>query len=83
MSITFGLATRVLWTGATWLGPTGTQFSVISIGPFKPIKGKVEGGASGMVREMATGFENQIKILTGIYANAAAGIAPIPFVGYL
>ena len=27
--------------------------------------------------------ENQIKILTGIYANAPAGIAPIPFVGYL
>jgi hypothetical protein len=83
MSITFGLATRALWSGATWFGPTATQFTVISIGPFKPIKGKVEGGASAMIREMATGFENQIKILTGVYANAPAGIAPIPFVGYL
>jgi len=37
MSITFGLATRALWTGATWFGPTGTQFTVISIGKSIPI----------------------------------------------
>jgi uncharacterized coiled-coil DUF342 family protein len=82
MSLTFSLATRILWSGATWVGPTGTIFTVVSIGPFKPMKAQVAGGASALVREMARGFETQLKILTGTYSNPGAGITPIPFVGY-
>ena len=82
MSLTFSLATRALWSGATWVGPTGTVFTAISVGPFKPIKAKSSDGASAMIREMARGFETQLKILTGIYSNPGVGITPIPFVGY-
>ncbi len=82
MSLTFSVATRALWSGGTWVGPTGTIFTVASIGPFKPIKAQIEGGASAMIREIARGFETQLKILTGTYANPTAGITPIPFVGY-
>jgi len=82
MSLTFSLATRALWAGASWVGPTGTVFTVSSIGPFKPIKARSTDGASVMVREIARGFETQLKILTGIYSNPGVGITPIPFVGY-
>lgn len=82
MSLTFSLATRALWSGATWIGPTGTVFTAISVGPFKPIKAKSTDGASAMVREMARGFETQLKILTGVYSNPGVGITPIPFIGY-
>jgi len=82
MSLTFSLATRALWSGATWVGPTGTVFTATSVGPFKPIKAKSSDGASAMIREMARGFETQLKILTGIYSNPGVGITPIPFVGY-
>lgn len=82
MSLTFGLATRVLWSGATWIGPTGTVFVVNSIGPFKPIKAQVSNGASGLIRELAKSLESQLRILTGTYSNPGAGITPIPFIGY-
>ncbi len=82
MGLTFSLATRTLWSGATWIGPTGTIFTVTSIGPFKPIKAQVAGGASALITEIARGFETQLKVLTGTYSNPGVGIPPAPFIGY-
>ena len=83
MSITFGLAARAFWTGATWTGPTGTQHTTFTIGQFTPMKALTEDGASGLVREMAKGFEAQLKLMQGLVLPPAnTGIPPIPFTGY-
>lgn len=83
MSITFGLAARAFWTGATWTGPTGTQHTTFSVGQFTQMKALTEDGASGLVREMAKGFEAQLQLLQGVVLPPAnTGIPPIPFTGY-
>jgi len=83
MSITFGLAARIFWTGATWPGPTGTQHIVFNVGQFVPMKALTKDGASGFVKEMARGFEAQLKTLQGLATPPPnTGIPPIPFTGY-
>jgi len=83
ISITFGLAARAFWTGARWAGPTGTQHVVFNIGQFTPMKALTKDGASGFVREMAKGFEAQLKLTQGLVIPPPnTGIAPIPFTGY-
>jgi hypothetical protein len=83
MSFAFGLAARSFWTGASWIGPTGTNHVSLTIGPFKPIKAKSTDGASKMIREVAKSFERQLQVMNGIATPVAAtGIPPIPFVGY-
>jgi len=84
MSTAFGLATRALWTGASWVGPTGSNHTAVSIGGFRPrMRAKVEDGATGFVREMARGFQTQLELMRGIVVPpAVTGIAPQQFVGY-
>lgn len=83
MSFAFGLAARLFWTGAQWIGPTGTTHVGLSIGPFKPIKAKSTDGASKMIREIAKSFERQLQAFNGLaIPPAPTGIPPIPFVGY-
>lgn len=83
MSFAFGLAARLFWTGAQWVGPTGTTHIALTIGPFKPIKAKASDGASKMIREVARGFQNQLILMNGLaIPPAPTGIPPIPFKGY-
>lgn len=83
MSVVFGLATRLFWTGAQWIGPTGSNHLVITIGSFKRIKAKSTDGASAMVREIARSFERQLYNMRGFVTPiAATGIPPISFTGY-
>lgn len=83
MSITMGLAARLFWTGATWQGDTGTNHVTLTIGPFTPMKALTKDGVTGFVEELARGFENQLKVMTGlIIPPANTGIVPIPFQGY-
>ncbi len=83
MSVMFGLAARLFWTGATWIGPTGSNHVVITIGSFRRIKAKSTDGASAMVREMAKSFERQLIGMKGfVNPPAATGIPPLSFNGY-
>lgn len=83
MGIMFGLAARIFWTGATWTSPNGTRQLVYSIGSFGRIKAKSIDGASGLIREMARGFERQLFGMKGlINPIAATGIPPFPFTSY-
>jgi len=83
MSITFGLAARLFWTGANWVGPTGSNHLVLTIGSFKRIKAKSTDGASAMIREVAKSFERQLINMRGFVTPiAATGIPPISFTGY-
>lgn len=83
MSLAFGLAARAFWTGATWIGPTGSNHISLSIGVFKKIKAKSTDGASKMIREAAKSFEKQLNLMQGLVIPPAnTGIPPIPFNGY-
>ena len=83
MSFAFGFAARLFWTGASWVGPTGTTHQTFNVGGFIPIKAKSTDGASAMVREMARGFQAQLITLQGlIIPPAPTGITPFPFIGY-
>jgi hypothetical protein len=83
MTVVFGIAARSFWTGARWTGPTGTQHIALNIGVFTRIKAKSTDGASAMIREMARGFNNQLKVMQGLVIPPAnTGIPPIPFTGY-
>lgn len=83
MSTAFGLAARLFWTGATWFGPTGVNHVVFNIGLFKPIKARMNDGASKYVRELAKSYEKQLQIMNGLVIPPPNTlIPPIPFVGY-
>ena len=84
MSIMLGLAARAFWTGATWVGPTGSTHTVINIGSFKRIKATIADGASGMIREMARSFEGQLQRMFGLVTPPLNTlIPPLPFNGYI
>jgi hypothetical protein len=83
MSATFEVASRLFWTGFSWTNPVGTTFIVTNIGPFKPIKALNVNGSAGYASELATGFEGQLKLLTGTaIPNPSTGIPSFPFIGY-
>ena len=83
MSLAFGLAARAFWTGAQWIGPTGSNHIALSIGIFKRIKAKSTDGASKMIREAAKSFEKQLNLMQGLVIPPPnTGIPPIPFTGY-
>ena len=84
ISLALGLSTRSFWMGATWTGPTGSNHTCLTVGGFAPkMRAKVEDGATGFVREMAKGFQNQLRLMRGIVTPPpATGIPPIHFVGY-
>ncbi len=82
-SATLGLAARSFWTGASWVGPTGSTHTTISVGVFTPIKAKPIDGPSVFVKDISKGFQRQLKALTGFVTPPAPTlIPPIPFVGY-
>ena len=84
MTIMFGLAARVFWTGARWVGPTQTQFTCLTIGSFRPrMKARIEDGATGFLREMAKGFQAQLIGMKGLAVPPAnTGIPPLSFSTY-
>jgi len=83
MSVAFGLAARLFWTGANWKGPTGSTHITFTIGPFVKMKALPEDGVVGFVREMAKSFELQLTTMVGlVQAPPNTLIPPIPFVGY-
>jgi len=83
MSVVFGLATKVFWTGVTWVGPTNSNHVTFTIGPFKAIKAKIEDGASGIINEMAASFEKQLTTMSGlVIPPLPTSIPPIPFNSY-
>ena len=84
MSSVFGLAARLFWVGAGWVGPTGSQHRVFTIGSFRPrIKARPDEGASSMIRQIARAFELQLVGARGIVTPiVATGIPPLPFNGY-
>ena len=82
-SALFGLAARLFWTGATWVGSSGSTHLVFNIGLFKKIEANIEDGASGLIKGMAKGFEAQLTAMLGLITPPAnTGIPPIPFSGY-
>lgn len=84
MSVTFGIAARLFWTGARWTGPTGTTHIAFNIGRFKAIKAKPIEGASAMIRQIAASFEGQLKSMSGLVSPPPnTGIPPMPFKGYI
>jgi len=84
MSIMLGLAARAFWTGASWVGPTGSTHTVINIGSFRRIKATIADGASGMIREMARSFEGQLQRMFGLVTPPLNTlIPPLPFNGYI
>ena len=84
MTTVFGIAAQLYWAGATWTGPTATSHTAFTVGLFAPkMNALPKDGASGLVREMAKGFETQLQTMTGIVIPPAnTGIPPIPFTGY-
>ncbi len=79
----FGLAARLFWTGASWYGPTGTKHTVLNIGRFTKMDFLASSGRSGMIREIARGFENQLVTMLGIITPPPnTGIPPFVFNGY-
>ena len=83
MSIVFGIAARSFWTGAQWVGTTGSNHIVFNIGAFKPIKASPIDGASAMIQQMADSFQAQLTQLQGLVIPPPnTAIPPIPFVGY-
>lgn len=84
MGIALDLAARAFWTGTTWQGSTGTNHLTLNIGAFKKIKALPEDGATGMVQEIATSLELQLKTMTGLVIPPVnTAIPPIPFQGYI
>ena len=83
MSVAFGLAARLFWTGASWKGPTGSTHITFTVGPFVKMKALPEDGVVGFVREIAKSFELQLTTMVGlVQAPPNTLIPPIPFVGY-
>lgn len=79
-----GLAARLFWTGASWYGPTGTKHTVLNIGKFTKMKFLASSGRSGMITEIARGFENQLASMLGLITPPLnTGIPPFTFTGYL
>lgn len=80
----FGLAARLFWTGASWYGQTGTKHTVLNIGRFTKMDFLASSGRSGMVKEIARGFEHQLAGMVGIISPPPnTAIPPFPFKGYL
>lgn len=84
MNSVFSLAARLFWIGAGWVGPSGSQHRVLTIGSFRPrVKGRPEDGASAAIRQIAKAFEFQLMNMRGFVTPiAATGIPPLPFNGY-
>jgi len=84
MTFVFATATRVFWTGASWLGPTGSQHRVLYVGSFRPrIKARPDEGASTFIRQLALGYQTQLIGMKGLVTPPAiTGIPPLPFNGY-
>jgi len=84
MSVMFGLAARLFWTGLSWTNPVGTRFLTTNIGRFTPIKGQMVGGADAYATEVAKGFGKQLKDMSGLYIpKPDLLILPLSFKGYL
>ena len=85
MSLMFGLAARLFWTGITWQNAVGTRFLVLNVGSFRPqMKSTSENGAQGYGEELAKGFNNQLRNMTGLVIPVpSTGIVPFTFKGYL
>lgn len=84
LSTALGLSARALWLGASWNGPTGSTHTTITIGGFRPkMRARVQDGATGFVREMARGFETQLRLMRGLVSPLPnTGIVPLQFTGY-
>ncbi len=83
-SFVFGLASRLFWTGLTWKNPVDTTFTVLNIGPFKPIDPNEYTTAAGIAEQMSKGFEGQVQLMTGLCTpNPSLAIPPFPFQGYI
>lgn len=84
-SLMFGLASRLLWTGANWTNAPGTRFVAINIGKFAPTMVMTNvGGAQSYAEGLANGFNNQLKLMNGLVIPLPSyGIPPFPFTGYL
>jgi hypothetical protein len=84
-SLMFGLASRLLWTGANWTNAPGTRFVAINIGKFAPTMIMTNvGGAQSYAEGLANGFNNQLKLMSGLVVPLPSyGIPPFPFTGYL
>ena len=85
MTVMFGIAGRLFWSGATWSNPTSTRFVVINVGKFRPrLLISTENGSQGFGEELARGFNNQLKNMTGlVIPPIATGIVPFSFRGYV
>ena len=84
LTAVFGLSARLFWTGASWYGPTGTKHTVLNIGRFTKMDFLASSGRSGMVKEIARGFEHQLVGMFGIISPPPnTAIPPFPFKGYL
>lgn len=83
MTLAFNLATRAFWTGFRWFAPNGVQYLCINIGPFTPIIGKADAGASALVRQIAKGLNLQLTLMNGLVIPPVfTGIVPFPYLGY-
>jgi len=85
MTIMFGIAGRLFWSGATWTNTASTRFVVTNIGKFRPrLVISTENGSQGFGEELARGFNNQLKNMTGIIIPpVSTGIVPFTFRGYV
>ena len=85
MSFMFNLAGKLYWLGTSWTSPVGTRYIVTSVGKFFPLmKANNVDGAEGIGREMAAGFDNQLRLMQGIaIPNPSYAIPPFPWTGYL
>jgi hypothetical protein len=85
MAAMFGLAGRLLWTGATWTNPAGTRFVVANVGRFSPVmKALNQNGSQGYGEELAKGFNNQLQKMAGLAIPLpSTGIVPFSWKGYV
>ena len=81
---TFGIAAMLYWTGASWTNSVGTQFTMVTIGPYpKLLKVGAKDGLEAVIREIAGHFQKQLDSSFGIVLPPAAyGIPPFTFSGY-
>lgn len=81
----FGIASRLLWTGASWTNPVGTKFIVLNVGKFRPKLVMTNiGGAQSFGEGLASGFNAQLKSMTGLVIPVPSyGIPPFTFNGYV
>jgi hypothetical protein len=84
LTVTLNIASILFWTGANWIGPTGSNITTFTAGAFKKLKKNLfQHGSVAVLKEISSNFDKQLSTVRGIVTPPPpTGIPPIPWVGY-